>query len=122
MSLKYNMLENIHANFDYLLINCTDGITFIPPDNEIKALLLVTQIIDLQYKYNHEYSYQNMIIMESLKKIIIIKCNEFCLLVQAKGLLYDIDSFILSFNEYFSKLYTQYYNEFDSNMKGLSTT
>lgn len=78
---SYFILQNISNNFMRLLTNCTDTI-FIPPTfttiNDITALIVLNQIIDLMYKKEKEYNMQNEIIGVTLEQIITIQCNHFC--------------------------------------------
>lgn len=82
MNTQSQILENISNNFRKLFINCNDVITFVPPtfstSEDITALIILNQIIDIMYKKEKESNIQNEIVGAVLEQIIVIKCNEYC--------------------------------------------
>ena len=72
---NWRILHNINNNFSKLFLECTNGIIFIPPtftmSKEIDALIILNQIADIMSNK------ENIILNQTLSRIIFIKCKEF---------------------------------------------
>jgi hypothetical protein len=87
----YNLLKDINNNFSKLFTNCNDKLFYNPllfnTSNDIEALIVLYQIIQVYYS-------DNIIYKQILDKIIMIKCNEFCINANTN------ESFVNSFVNY----------------------
>lgn len=103
--MEFNLI-NINKNFHKLLTNCESGAYYTPLlfncSENIEALIVLNQIIDIIYKTNVDTNISNIIINQSLERIIIIKCEEFLNSNDFLDIYWDcnINNFILSFIEY----------------------
>lgn len=109
---KYRMLSHISCNFNKLFSNCTDASIFIEPSlttsNDIDTLIILNQIVDVIC--NKGLSFQNMIVYNTLEKIISIKFDEYCQCAILNNINYDLNNFKLSFNDYICNICTDYKN------------
>jgi hypothetical protein len=76
-------LKYIIDHFSKLFVECKDGMTFVSPSfttsTDLDALVVLNNIVQIatEYRFNPK-DVKNIITLETLQKIIHIKCTEFC--------------------------------------------
>jgi hypothetical protein len=76
-------LKYIIDHFNKLFVECKDGVTFVAPSftasNDLDALVVLNKIVQIATEYRFSpKDVKNIVSLETLQKIIHIKCTEFC--------------------------------------------
>lgn len=76
-------LKYIADNFHKLLSDCKDKENYVPPSFtssiDIEALIVLNQIVQIATEYRlHPKDIKYIVTLETLQRIIHIKCKEFC--------------------------------------------
>ena len=118
---KYIIINNININFDKLLVNCTDGITYKSLDYNLpqnfEAYLILNQLIELSCKIKQENTIDNIILTRILDNLINSKCIEFTNLPQVIQQGSNTENFKNSFMIYLVDLVTNYLLDFNTSMQ-----
>lgn len=119
---KYVIIENINNNFGKLLVNCTDGITYTPPNYNLPqnydAFIVLNQLIELSCKIKHQgNTIDNIVLSRILDNLISSKCIQFTNLPEIIQQGVNNENFKNSFMNYLSELVKNYLDEFNSSMQ-----
>lgn len=119
---KYLVIDNINANFGKLLVNCTNGLTYVPLDYNLpqnfEAYVILNQLIELSCKIKQQgNTIDNIVLTCILDNLITSKCIQFTNLPEVVQLGSNTENFKNSFMIYLGDLITNYLQHFNSSMQ-----